>query len=140
MTESETTCYKLTFNTDTFESMYKIDTTGVNYLAVFAEHFPVEFESTTHYLMDKDGVEVEPLHEYPEESHSEDDGKKVRAAKVHNNPNPDSYSAGRRYYLLHLPIMPVCCAFSLLLPLCLRLLLLRCPLCFRNGARSSSRA
>ena len=38
MTESETTCYKLTFNTDTFESMYKIDTTGVNYLAVFAEH------------------------------------------------------------------------------------------------------
>lgn len=62
MTTSSSSCYKLQFDTTTYQSMYEIDVTGVNYISVFAEHHPVEFEDTTHYLRAADGTDIEPEH------------------------------------------------------------------------------
>ena len=39
---------------------------SVDYVAIWAEHVPTEFEDTTHYLRSTDGDDVEPLHELPE--------------------------------------------------------------------------
>ena len=62
MSPSLSSCYKLNFDNTTYQSMYEIDVTGVNFISIFAEHFPVEFEDTTHYLRSPDGTDIEPEH------------------------------------------------------------------------------
>ena len=43
------------------------ETRSVDYLAIYTEHVPTEFEYVTHYLFDgASGVEIEPTHEMPE--------------------------------------------------------------------------
>jgi len=62
---------------DWWQSLYSIDATGLDAVAIFAEHFPTEFENTAHYLKDNSGVDIEPVAELPETSAttSEDDEK-----------------------------------------------------------------
>ena len=67
LTPSSSSCFNLVFDTTDFETTYEIDTTGVDYLAIFAEHVPTEFERTTHYLVSSDGDDIEPVHELPED-------------------------------------------------------------------------
>lgn len=45
------------------DSLYTVDTTGLVGVAVFAQHFPIEFERDTHYFFDSEGVDIEPLAE-----------------------------------------------------------------------------
>ena len=63
---SNSGCYSLSFDTSSFETLFEINTAGVDSLTVFAEHFPIEFEWTTHYLISYNGKDVEPVHEWPE--------------------------------------------------------------------------
>jgi len=67
LTPSSSLCYNLVFASSAFETIYEINTAGVDHLAIFAEHFPTEFERTTHYLISSDGDDVEPVHELPHE-------------------------------------------------------------------------
>ena len=57
-------CYTLEFGSGS-ESTYTIDTTGVSHVAIFAEHFPTEFESDRHYLQDAADADVEPIATIP---------------------------------------------------------------------------
>ena len=55
------TCQKLTFNNNTVETTFTMAADG--YVAIFAEHVPIEFEHNKHYLQDSNDVDVEPLFE-----------------------------------------------------------------------------
>ena len=63
-------CYKLEFNDAAFETIFEIDVDGVDSLAIFAQHYPTEFERSTHYLISDMGDDVEPVHELPESEQS----------------------------------------------------------------------
>ena len=73
---SGTWCYELEFDTTIFESLYAINVTGIDSIAIVTQHYPTEFESTTHYLIAHDGTEIEPIHEWPED-HDDHEDKKV---------------------------------------------------------------
>ena len=70
---SSSVCYTLTFNDESFESIFTIDTSSVTTtsIAIFTEHDPGEFESTSHYLLATDGTEIEAEHELPEDHDDE---------------------------------------------------------------------
>lgn len=52
---------KLNFSDDTWASHFKIQVpAGTSYIAVFAEHFPIEFEDSYHFLKDATGADIEP--------------------------------------------------------------------------------
>jgi len=74
ITPGTSTCYRLNFDPDAWQSLYPVNANGVNGIAFFAEHFPTEFESTAHYLKDQVGEDIEPLAELPhtEEVESEE--------------------------------------------------------------------
>merc|ERR1712013_912626 len=55
-------CFQLKVNGGANDSMFNIDTSGVKGFAVFAEHFPTEFERDQHYLKDSAGADIEPVH------------------------------------------------------------------------------
>ena len=59
-------CVKLQFDDAWHTSSFKIDTTGVAAVSIFAEHVPTEFERDTHYLKDVNGDDVEPVASLPE--------------------------------------------------------------------------
>ena len=59
-------CVKLQFDNAWHTSSFKIDTTGVAAVSIFAEHVPTEFERDTHYLKDVNGDDVEPVASLPE--------------------------------------------------------------------------
>ena len=59
-------CYNLHFDVDVWQTLFKIDTTGFSHVAIFAEHFPTEFERDAHYLKDDHGDDIEPTHTIPE--------------------------------------------------------------------------
>jgi len=61
-------CYKLSFDQDSSDSTYTIDTTGVDGIVFAAEHLPTEFEDDTHYLYcnscgDDDSMFTEPVYQ-----------------------------------------------------------------------------
>eukprot|EP00931_Biecheleriopsis_adriatica_P015213 TRINITY_DN1175_c0_g1_i5.p1 TRINITY_DN1175_c0_g1~~TRINITY_DN1175_c0_g1_i5.p1 ORF type:complete len:619 (+),score=136.90 TRINITY_DN1175_c0_g1_i5:74-1930(+) len=58
-------CYRLVFDQDAWQSLYPVDASAVSGIAFFAEHFPIEFESTAHYLKDTNGEDIEPQGELP---------------------------------------------------------------------------
>jgi len=63
ITPSNSACIQLTFDTNTYESKFIISAIGPNSgLAIFTEHYPTEFEATSHYLRDINGVDIEPVH------------------------------------------------------------------------------
>jgi zinc transporter ZupT len=54
----------LHFNTETWASHFKIYVpAGTSHIAVFAEHFPTEFESAYHFLRSASGEDIEPVAE-----------------------------------------------------------------------------
>ena len=59
-------CYRLVFDADAWQTLYQIDATGFSCVAFFAEHVPTEFEATAHYLKDSIGEDVEPIDQLPE--------------------------------------------------------------------------
>lgn len=65
LTPAPGACYQLNFNAKLHTSIFEIDTTGVGAIAVFAEHFPIEFERDMHYFKDVAGEDVEPVAELP---------------------------------------------------------------------------
>eukprot|EP00620_Florenciella_sp_RCC1587_P018344 CAMPEP_0182577670 /NCGR_PEP_ID=MMETSP1324-20130603/38513_1 /TAXON_ID=236786 /ORGANISM="Florenciella sp., Strain RCC1587" /LENGTH=427 /DNA_ID=CAMNT_0024793525 /DNA_START=60 /DNA_END=1343 /DNA_ORIENTATION=+ len=62
-------CYELHFDTSVDTSTYDIDVAGVDYIAIFTEHDPSEFEADTHYLLTAAGEDVEAAHTLPEDGH-----------------------------------------------------------------------
>jgi len=66
ITPSNTACYRLTFDTDLHTTSFSIDTTGVAFTSIWAQHVPTEFERNMHYLQDVNGADVEPDHTRPE--------------------------------------------------------------------------
>jgi len=65
MTPGNNQCYRLQFDNDLHTSSYKIDTVNTSHLAIFAQHFPTEFERNTHYLQDIIGTDIEPVAQIP---------------------------------------------------------------------------
>ena len=65
ITPDEHKCYNLHFDSDVWQSLFKIDAKGHSHLAIFAQHFPTEFERDAHYLKDEHGEDIEPVHEIP---------------------------------------------------------------------------
>jgi len=63
---AEHTCYHLHFDIQVWQTLFKINATGASHLAIFAQHFPTEFERDAHYLKDDHGDDIEPTHEIPE--------------------------------------------------------------------------
>jgi len=55
------TCKQLTFDAAAVETTFTMAADG--YVAIFAEHVPIEFEHNKHYLQDSNDVDVEPLFE-----------------------------------------------------------------------------
>ena len=70
---SSTGCYELHFDTSLDTSTYNIDVSGVDYIVIFTEHDPSEFEADTHYLLTTAGDDVEAAHTIPEEGHDDHD-------------------------------------------------------------------
>lgn len=70
-------CYTLTIDQDLYSNVFRLDLQtaqgGTGHTAFFGEHVPTEFERSAHYFIDKNGVDIEPLHELPEaaEQHKE---------------------------------------------------------------------
>merc|ERR1740121_557626 len=62
----EDACYSLVFHADLWQSVFTVKAENIGGLAIFAEHFPTEFENTAHYLKNKTGEDIEPLGEIPE--------------------------------------------------------------------------
>lgn len=58
-------CYQLKFSPFLDTTAYPINATGVDAIAFFAEHFPIEFERDRHYLKDTTGEDIEPIAELP---------------------------------------------------------------------------
>merc|ERR1711907_570376 len=50
-------------SSDSVDSVFGIDATGISGLAVFAQHVPIEFERTIHYFFTASGVDIEPIAE-----------------------------------------------------------------------------
>ena len=65
---TEHVCYDLHFDQDVWQTLFKIDAKGHTHLAIFAEHFPTEFERDAHYLKNDHGEDIEPVHELPEKT------------------------------------------------------------------------
>ena len=63
----EDVCFDLQFDKDLHENIFKINTTGHEYIALFAEHFLTEFGSEADHLFDDHGDEIKPDHTEPEE-------------------------------------------------------------------------
>ena len=59
-------CVTLDFDNAWHTSSFKIDTTGVAAVSIFAQHVPTEFERDAHYLKDVNGDDVEPVASLPE--------------------------------------------------------------------------
>jgi len=74
--QGTSTCYRLNFDQNAWQSLYTVDARGASGTAFFAEHFPTEFENTAHYLKDKIGTDIEPLAELP---HTEEESESVPA-------------------------------------------------------------
>ena len=66
ITPAEDTCYMLHFDTQVWQTLYKIDARAVSHVAIFTAHMPTEFERDAHYLKDDHGDDIEPTHEIPE--------------------------------------------------------------------------
>ena len=62
----ESGCFTLQFDNAWHTSSFKIDTTNVAAVSIFAQHVPTEFERDAHYLKDVNGDDVEPVAELPE--------------------------------------------------------------------------
>ena len=57
-------CWNLVFDQTKYTSTFELELAGFADVAVFAEHFPTEFESGVHYLINiETGEEIEPVHE-----------------------------------------------------------------------------
>jgi zinc transporter ZupT len=54
------TLYNLNLNDNAFMSTFKIEVSSTATYAIFAEHFPTEFEDKYHFLKNADGGDVEP--------------------------------------------------------------------------------
>lgn len=59
-------CYRLQFDNKLWQSLFVVDATATKFTAFFAEHVPIEFEATAHYLKDSEGNDVEPVAELDE--------------------------------------------------------------------------
>jgi len=75
ITPASSACYKLVFNQDIWQSVFKIDASSATAVAFFTEHVPTEFEATAHYLKDASGEDIEPVAELPEKSEATADDK-----------------------------------------------------------------
>jgi zinc transporter ZupT len=58
--------YRLKFDQKAYQSFYTITVPKTSAYAIFAQHFPTEFEDTLHYLKDESGEDIEPGIEEPE--------------------------------------------------------------------------
>ena len=65
-------CARLVFDQDASETHFYIDGSGVEYVAIFAEHFPTEFEQDKHYLSDAEGADIEPIETLGGDGHDHD--------------------------------------------------------------------
>ena len=61
-------CVNLEFDNTWHTTPFKINTTGIDAISIFAEHVPTEFERDAHYLKDLHGDDVEPKASLPEAS------------------------------------------------------------------------
>jgi len=66
ITPARNRCYQLNFDQTVWQTLFKVDSSGTQAIAFFAEHFPTEFESTAHYLKDINGTDIEPEAQLPE--------------------------------------------------------------------------
>ena len=66
ITPAEDTCYMLEFDQTMDDTTFTIDASGVTGVAIFAQHYPTEFERSLHYLKGPGGEDIEPVNEMPE--------------------------------------------------------------------------
>ena len=55
-------CYILNVGTGV-DTEFDIDTVGIDGVAVYAQHIPIEFERDRHYFYDAAGTDIEPIAE-----------------------------------------------------------------------------
>jgi zinc transporter ZupT len=71
---SNGSCWNLHFDLESYFSSFRLNLSGVEAIALFAEHNPAEFENGRHYLISFDGEDMEPVELLDE--HSEGSGNK----------------------------------------------------------------
>lgn len=59
LTPSSTKCYRLTLTGDA-DVVFTFDLTGMNHIAVYTAHVPLEFERDEHFFKDDHGDDIEP--------------------------------------------------------------------------------
>merc|ERR1712178_2666 len=64
-------CYELQVGGGN-DSVFNMDTTGVDFLVIFAQHVPIEFERDMHYFKDSSGNDIEPVVEESSGHHHHD--------------------------------------------------------------------
>ena len=62
-------CFELHVGTGP-DSTFTMDTAGITGLAIYAQHVPIEFERTQHYLKDSTGEDIEPIAEEGADGHA----------------------------------------------------------------------
>ncbi|KAL3921335.1 MAG: hypothetical protein SGPRY_004940, partial [Prymnesium sp.] len=55
-------CVELHFDPNMWQTLFKLNATGVEHVAIFTQHAPSEFEATSHFLKDDHGDDVEAEH------------------------------------------------------------------------------
>lgn len=78
MVPAEDTCFKLTYDGDSTSTTFTIDVSGTDYLIMFAQHGPSEFEDSGNFLT-AGGAELVAMHifEHAEEEESEEEAANV---------------------------------------------------------------
>ena len=66
-------CVRIVFDQNATETHFTISAPSEQFVAIFAEHFPTEFENDRHYLADPSGVDVEPLMSLNDGGHDDHD-------------------------------------------------------------------
>jgi len=66
-------CYDLHVGSEN-DSLYPMITGNISALAVFAQHFPIEFERDMHYFKDSSDADIEAAFQEPDGDHDHDHG------------------------------------------------------------------
>ena len=67
-------CVRIVFDAQMYQTTFKLSAPAHEYVAVFAQHSPLEFEADRHYLVDDHGHNVEPVHTLAGDAHGHGHG------------------------------------------------------------------
>ena len=84
-------CVRIVFDQNATETHFTISAPTEQFVAIFAEHFPTEFENDRHYLSDASGVDVEPLMSLNDGGHDDHEDEHEDEHDDHEDEHEDEH-------------------------------------------------